>query len=137
LGRKNQILEAANNSKPFIFPHPEKDLLFPKRDLQETTNDKNSASFSIIAKKFEFIPNRITVKQGQKVTLDIKSIDVPHGFALPEYHIVEELLPQKIKRIEFVANRKGIFPFLCSVYCGHDGHSGHSHMSMVGELIVQ
>lgn len=129
---------------PLVYPHPERELLFPKRDIAATESASESVYLTMTASQFAFSPNRLTVPQGEKVVLDITSLDVPHGFALPEYQIVEELLPHQTKRIVFVANRKGTFSFVCSVYCGADSHNGdshvrrgHSHMSMVGELVVE
>ncbi len=85
----------------------------------------------LIAKKFEFSPDTITVEQGVKVVINAKSIDVAHGFSLPDFNINERLEPNQEVRIEFVADKKGTFSFFCSVPCG----SGHG--SMRGKLIVQ
>lgn len=125
------------SDSPMIYPHPERDLLFPKRDIAATESASESVYLTMTARQYEFSPKVLRVRKGQHVVLDITSVDVPHGFALPEYHVVEELLPHRTKRISFVADRTGVFSFVCSVYCGSDGHTGHSHMSMVGELIVE
>ena len=95
----------------------------------ETASD--TVEMNVIAKRFEFDPSTIKVKQGQKVILHIKSLDVTHGFALPDYKINENLEPGKTVTVEFVADKKGTFTFFCSVYCG----SGHR--SMKGTLIVE
>lgn len=83
------------------------------------------------AKQFEFVPSTVTVKQGQKVKINAKSIDVPHGFALPDYGIRERLDPGKEVTIEFVADKKGTFTFFCSVACGP------GHGAMKGKLVVE
>ena len=36
----------------------------------------------ITAEKYRFIPNTITIKKGTKVRLQVKSIDIIHGFAI-------------------------------------------------------
>lgn len=101
----------------------------------ETTTTAVSTSgevktFDVTAKQWEFVPNPIQVKKGDKVRLNIVSADVPHGFALPEYGINEKIDPGKTTVIEFTADKAGTFTFFCSIPCG----SGHT--SMKGQLIV-
>lgn len=85
----------------------------------------------VTARQFSFTPDLIRVKLGENVRLKIKSLDVTHGFSLPEFGINEILEPGKTVTIEFQTTRKGNFPFLCSIVCG----AGHSRMR--GTLIVE
>ena len=71
------------------------------------------------------------MKLGDKVRLKVKSIDVDHGLAIPEFGVNLILKPNELQTVEFVADKKGEFPFFCSVYCGV-GHGG-----MRGKLIVE
>lgn len=87
--------------------------------------------FIITAKNWEFVPNTITVKQGDDVVLKVKSADVPHGFFIEEYGIDERLEPNKEVVVRFIADKKGEFPFVCSVPCG----KGHGKMR--GVLVVE
>lgn len=87
--------------------------------------------FNMTAKQFEFIPNKIEVNKGDNVRLNIKSIDVAHGFGLPEFNINERLEPGREVSVEFVADKEGTYTFFCTVYCG-TGHAG-----MKGTLIVK
>lgn len=86
---------------------------------------------NVIAKQWDFDPNEIIVSQGDTVKLTVTSIDVNHGFAIPAYGIDEFLSPGDEVAFEFVADKKGSFPFLCSVVCG----SGHGRMR--GTLVVE
>ncbi|MBS3151755.1 cupredoxin domain-containing protein [Candidatus Woesearchaeota archaeon] len=86
--------------------------------------------FNVVAKKWEFQPSTIEVKRGDKVKLNINSVDVTHGFSLADFGINENLAPGKTTVVEFTADKTGTFTFFCSVYCG----SGHSDMK--GMLIV-
>lgn len=81
--------------------------------------------------QYDFEPNTIRVKEGDKVTLNITSTDVEHGFSISAYNINESLPPNEMVTITFVADKKGEFPFVCSVFCG----TGHSEMR--GTLIVE
>ena len=87
--------------------------------------------FTITAKSWAFDPAVITVKQGDKVKLTIKSIDVTHGFALTDFNIKVDLTPNKEETVEFIADKKGEFTFFCSVMCGE------GHRDMTGKLIVE
>lgn len=87
--------------------------------------------FLIIAKQWSFVPDTITVSKGDTVRLKITSVDVTHGFALPDFDVSVNLQPGEEEVIEFVADKEGTFRFYCSVFCG----SGHS--SMDGNLVVQ
>jgi len=86
--------------------------------------------FDIVAKQWEFVPNTITVNEGDLVKLTLTTADVTHGFTIPEYGINERIEPGQTVKIEFKADKKGTFEFFCSVPCG----SGHSKMT--GKLVV-
>ncbi len=101
------------------------------KGLTGTVDASEVAEINMKAKKWEFIPDTITVKEGTKVVLSIESIDVSHGILLPEFGINESLKPGKLTTVEFIADKKGTFSFSCNVYCG----SGHNNMK--GTLIVE
>jgi len=96
-----------------------------------TTTSGSVKEFSMIAKKWQFDPSVINVKQGDKVRLKIKSIDVAHGFSLLDFNVNENLEPGKEITVEFVADKKGEFTFFCSVFCGV------GHIGMKGKLVVE
>lgn len=87
--------------------------------------------FDLTARQWEFNPPTITVDQGDKVKLNIESLDVAHGIALPEFNVSADLAPGQTTTVEFVADKTGSFTFFCNVLCG----SGHQDMK--GTLIVQ
>lgn len=86
---------------------------------------------NVKAFKYDFNPNPIIVNKGEKLKLIVTSTDVTHGFAMPDYNINTPLPAGKQTTIEFIADKQGTFPIICSIYCG----SGHS--SMRGNLIVK
>ena len=103
--------------------------------------------FVIIAKQYDYLPNRIVVNQGDQVNLKLGAFDVVHGFYLEGYDIEAEIYPGRIpfklrhpsreekfslaEEISFTANRAGKFRYRCSVTCGP------LHPFMLGELIVR
>lgn len=90
----------------------------------------DATEITMLAKKWEFTPKTITVKKGQKVRLNISSVDVDHGFSLPAFNVDERLTAGQSTTVEFTPTYVGTFPFTCTVYCG----SGHGDMR--GELVV-
>lgn len=84
----------------------------------------------INARKFEFDPAEVVVKQGEIVRLKVKSEDVMHGLGIVAFDIDRKLPPNETVTIEFTADKVGTHHFHCSVYCG----TGHNDMH--GELVV-
>ena len=98
---------------------------------QEQEPESTIKEFDMIAKRWDFEPDTITVNEGDTVILHITSIDVTHGFGLSAFGINKDLREGETINIEFVADQKGTFTFRCTVSCG----SGHSGMN--GQLIVE
>jgi cytochrome c oxidase subunit 2 len=85
----------------------------------------------ITAKKFEFSPEKIVLKKGVPVTLELTSLDHKHGFAVPELGIRSDIKPGETARVHVVPDKVGTFVFHCDVFCG-DGHEG-----MSGQIVVE
>jgi cytochrome c oxidase subunit 2 len=85
----------------------------------------------VLAKNWVFEPAEIRVKKGERVVLEITSVDVDHGLAIPAFNVNVKLAPNKMAKAEFTADKAGSYPFFCSVFCG----SGHRDMK--GMLIVE
>jgi cytochrome c oxidase subunit II len=85
----------------------------------------------LTAKRFKFEPDRIEVREGERVRLVLHSADVTHGIEIEEFGVALEV-PKggEVVSVEFVADRAGTFRFVCSEYCGA-GHRG-----MKGALVV-
>lgn len=85
----------------------------------------------IVARKFEFHPNKVTVRRGQPVALVLTSEDRIHGFKIPDLGLRAEIVPGQETRVSFAPDKVGSFSFFCDVFCG-DGHE-----EMDGTLIVE
>jgi len=102
----------------------------------------------VTAKKYEFNPSPIHVKQGARVQLKITATDHTHGFKINLYPdgapttgdpgIVFTTKEDcfEIKQgapvvVEFVAHTPGTYTFKCCKHCGL-GHGG-----MKGQLVVE
>jgi len=90
----------------------------------------------ITAYQFFFDQEQIIVNNGERVRLIISSEDVPHGFEIegfqiPDYDISTVIRPGMPLTIEFEVDEKGVWEFICTIYCGF----GHS--TMKGLFIVR
>jgi heme/copper-type cytochrome/quinol oxidase subunit 2 len=81
--------------------------------------------FDVVVERYEFIPSRIEVDQGDHVRITARSADGTHGFAIRKFGVRTEV-PRggDPVTIEFDANRVGTFEIACWQYCG----KGHPRM---------
>ena len=84
----------------------------------------------IKAKRFEYMPNEITLKKGVPVVLELTSLDRLHGFNCPAFKIRGDVRPNQVTKISFTPEQVGTFEFHCDNFCG----SGHE--TMTGKFIV-
>lgn len=84
----------------------------------------------IEASMFQFTPGEIQINPGDRVTVNLVSTDVVHGFSLDGYDFELKADPGQTATGTFVANKAGIFRFRCSVPCGN------LHPFMIGKLQV-
>lgn len=102
----------------------------------------------VTAKKYEFNPSPIHVKQGARVQLKITATDHAHGFKVSPFpeggrptdnpglifsspQSCMRIEKHQTSTIEFVAKTAGTYAFKCCTYCGWH------HRAMKGELIVE
>ena len=85
---------------------------------------------TVSARSFAFEPAVIQVSRGDRVILDLESVDVTHGMYLDGYALDAVSEPGHTARIDFVADRVGKFKYRCSLACGP------LHPFMIGELVV-
>jgi len=97
----------------------------------QATAQTTPNEIKVSAKKYEFDPSAIKVKQGDHVRLVVTALDHDHGFKLEAFNIDQLLKKGEAVTIEFTADKAGTFPFECSHYCG----LGHKRMK--GELVVE
>lgn len=85
---------------------------------------------NITAKRFEYVPNEIQVKLGEKIVLAITSLDFVHGMNIPDLGVRADLMPGRITRIELEPKKVGNIDFVCDNFCGD------RHEEMHGRLVV-
>lgn len=86
---------------------------------------------SVTMKKYAIEPAEIRVKQGQTVELTVSTLDVQHGFYVPDLGIKEPIQKGKPAVITFEAKKAGRYPVQCNIICG----PGHDDMH--AEIVVE
>jgi cytochrome c oxidase subunit 2 len=90
----------------------------------------NEPVIKMTVKRFQYEPREIHVKKGVPVVLEITSLDVPHGFNLPELKVRADVIPGQVTRVHLVPDRVGTFTFRCDIFCGTQ------HEDLDGSLTV-
>jgi heme/copper-type cytochrome/quinol oxidase subunit 2 len=103
-------------------------ILFAPLPLPEAS--PTDRHLRIEASMFQFIPGELAINPGDRVTVELVSTDVVHGFSLDGYNFELKADPGQTATGTFVADKGGVFRFRCSVACGN------LHPFMVGKLQV-
>ena len=90
----------------------------------------SEAVIPMTVKRFEYSPHEIRLKKGVPVVLEITSLDVPHGFNLPDFGARADVVPGMPARVRLVPDKVGTFTFRCDVFCG----GGHEELD--GTVVV-
>lgn len=72
----------------------------------------------IIAKRFSFEPDTITLKKNESVMLKLESLDVTHGLRIRELNLDLKASREKPAEVLFIPRNIGDFVGHCSVFCG-------------------
>jgi cytochrome c oxidase subunit 2 len=101
---------------------------FNKPGLVKVGN--NEYQLNIVASAFAFTPNQIEIPKGAKVTINITSKDVIHGFEVAGTNVNMMVEPGYVNSFTKTFNQPGEYTIVCNEYCG----AGH-HM-MTGRIKV-
>jgi cytochrome c oxidase subunit 2 len=85
---------------------------------------------AVTARRWVWIPEEISVKQGETVQLEFTAPEVVMGFYCPDLKLRQMIIPGQKPTVRWTADRAGNFDFVCDVFCG-DGHEG-----MAGRIVV-
>jgi len=85
---------------------------------------------SMMAMKFDYWPDTVTVKRGIPVVLELTALDRIHGFSAPGLGLRTDITPGPPTILRFTPEKAGVYNLHCDNFCG-DGHE-----DMVGRIIV-
>jgi heme/copper-type cytochrome/quinol oxidase subunit 2 len=98
--------------------------------LPAVARDSSEEIVHLTARSFAFEPEVVHVQRGDRVVIELESLDATHGIYLDGYDLRVEAEPGHPARLAFTADRTGSFRFRCSVACGN------LHPFMIGQLKV-
>ncbi len=81
-------------------------------------------TIDVTLSRYAFSPERIEVRVGERVLLNLVSVDTVHGFQVKELGLNARTSGRGRTAIELMPMTAGTFRITCSEYCG----SGHSRM---------
>ncbi len=73
----------------------------------------------------DVVSSELVLPAGREVDLAIKSLDVMHGFALPEMRLKQNAVPGETVHVHFTPEVPGTYAVMCTQVCG----LGHYRMS--------
>jgi cytochrome c oxidase subunit II len=85
----------------------------------------------IVARRFQFTPNLVTLKKDEPVILRLRSEDVVHGFFQKPLGINTTIEPGKVTDVPLTPHEAGRYLVICHHFCG----AGHGNMKMT--LVVE
>lgn len=85
----------------------------------------------VVMKKYLIEPDVIKVKSGELVELEVTTLDVPHGFDIPDLGIREPVQKGHPAVFTFKAPGKGEYQITCGITCGPH------HDDMKARLVVE
>jgi cytochrome c oxidase subunit 2 len=97
-----------------------------------TGHAQSPKRIEIIAKRFTYDPDLITLKKGEPVVLVLRSIDVAHGLKIEALNIKsDDIKKGKDTEIPFTPQQTGHFEGKCAHFCG----KGHGTMALQIDVV--
>ncbi|HEX7057840.1 MAG TPA: cytochrome c oxidase subunit II [Bacilli bacterium] len=97
---------------------------FDKPGLKKIGDNEFEAD--LIGFTFGYTPGKLTIPAGAKVTFNITSKDVVHGFNVIGTNINMMVVPGEINHMTYTFVKRGEYLVVCNEYCG----AGHEYMNM-------
>jgi cytochrome c oxidase subunit 2 len=81
----------------------------------------------------DIVASEFVLPLNREVDLQLRSLDVIHGFFVPEMRLKQNAVPGATLHVHFTPVREGVYPILCSQICG----SGHARMQTHMRVVSQ
>jgi len=79
----------------------------------------------------DIVTSQLVLPAGREVDLTLRSLDVIHGFAVPEMRLKQNAVPGQTSHIHFTPEMPGEYAILCTQVCG----TGHYRMQAVMRVL--
>ena len=97
---------------------------FAENNIGVTREADGTLMVRMVAARYGFYPQEITLPQGEPFTMRVVSFDVLHGIYVPMSNLNLMLVPGYVSEVTTVLNETGTLPVMCHDYCGN----GHAYM---------
>jgi cytochrome c oxidase subunit 2 len=84
----------------------------------------STRTIEITLSRYAFSPPQIEVGLGERVRLNVTSVDAEHGFQVKELGLNVPIPAGRTVTLDLMPTEAGTFEIQCSGYCGR----GHRHM---------
>ncbi|MEA4900832.1 Sec-dependent nitrous-oxide reductase [Desulfitobacterium sp.] len=127
----------ADKIKTFeVYPKDEtrEGAVYDKENAR-VVRDGNNVTVYMMGFRSRFYPDTVEVNEGDHVTWYITNTDfdedITHGFGIMLYNIDCESQPGQTQKLEFVADKAGVYPYYCTNFCSA------LHQEMQGYMLVK
>ena len=79
----------------------------------------------------DIVRSQLVLPAGREVDLNLRAVDVIHGFAVPELRLKQNAIPGQTEHIHFTAQTPGDYAILCTQVCG----LGHYRMQALVRVL--
>jgi cytochrome c oxidase subunit II len=83
----------------------------------------------------DLVASELVLPVDREVDLQLRSLDVIHGFFVPEMRLKQNAVPGATLHVHFTPIREGVYPILCSQVCGSGHARMQAHMRIVSQSI--
>jgi len=97
---------------------------FSEQNIGVKRDENGMLVVTMVAARYGYYPQEITLPQGEPFKMRIASFDVLHGIYIPQTNLNLMLVPGYISEVTTTVNTLGNFPMLCHDFCG----MGHAYM---------
>ncbi len=97
---------------------------FSEQNIGIKRDENGMLVVTMVAARYGFYPQEITLPQGEPFKMRIASFDVLHGIYIPLTNLNLMLVPGYVSEVTTTVNTLGDYPMLCHDFCG----MGHAYM---------
>jgi len=87
-------------------------------------------TIDVAVSRYAFTPEKIEMRVGERVRLNVRSMDRGHGFQVKELGLDAQVPSRGMVTVDVMPTEAGTFEVACSDYCGP------GHMRMRARIVV-
>lgn len=126
------VLAGCQSTPPApVVPPQSADSPAPTIIPSQPNQPTSSRVIDITTRNWEFSPANMSVKKGEKITIQLHGESGIHGFAVPDLGINQPVRPGETIAVQLPTDTPGTYRFFCSIPCGK------GHIDMKGTIVVE